>query len=780
MKKFFFFAIATLGMMVGCQKQEINNVQNPIDDSDRVAVQFNIDAPSLTVTKTKGAGPVEQWATSQTLYILGYDKDAESYESNASITDEKGNVIKTTLIPNIATTAPNGNTSGVISVKHPSGDTNAAGDSIEGEPYFYGDTRVYDFYGYYVDDAADPTDFSATATGVSIPVVIDGTQDIMVAKADAEKDIEFCTDERGRQISANNAYSAYAARRGVHPTLTFDHMLTRFNFYVVAGAESGTKVNVTKITLDSHTKADLSIAPTPGIKATSTEKTALSLSGIPAADATAGTEAGKTPYTNGTYTYVTKDLLDSDDAKIGNSIMAIAGETSHNIVLTTVFNKKSNPAGDPYKQDIKPLPITLNAYDIVTANGEPVEKFEAGYQYDVILTVYGPEEVKITAVLSEWKEGGNTVVDPDEWMEEPTDVSASLTAATATSLTYEITTPNNYVDGEAYLTDAAGKVLTEPFVPTKAKTAVVTFKNLTPDATYTFTVKVRTDANVDFKDVKAADVKIEAVASEVAILGGLYAYDKESYNQIPAYYRTKEGKSWSEYQRDYETWVAQGKPAYGEDCRFTPLPWLVVWYLPMEDEATITVNDKPVTFNIPAESQLATIALREIDGIDAFEPGETYTVKITSNGNTASVDIKIPEVEEPEEENPVVESIVKKSYVVVETEESYNQLPAAYRAAKGEWAKYQADLEASKEDPESEFHALPWLAVETTPNASATFVVSNGETHKTFNWTLGEIGLATFSADEVGVALEGDWTVTVTIGETTQTVEFTVPAPAAE
>lgn len=747
MKKFFFFAIAALGMMAGCQKQEINDVQKPVDDSDRVAVQFNIDAPSLTIAKTKGAGPVEAWAN-QDLYVLGYKRTTTSFE------------LTNALIPNVKTSAPASGKENEIDVVRPADDAVAPG-----EPYYYADGKdaVYDFYGYYVDDAAGANTLTAEATGASIALTINGTQDVMAAKADPVYDIEFCENENGRKIPSTTAYSAYAARRGVHPTLTFNHMLTRFNFHVVAGAESAKNIVVESISLDSYDDVVLTVAPVPALAkaANETAKAVFTLDGVNA-------NAPYTPYPYAAeqsvqdavkaagFEYDTADLLEDDKAKAGKSIMAVAGETSHKITLRTVLSGKQTV--------IPPLDLTLEASSIVDKDGKnTLTAFQAGYQYDVILTVYGPEEVKITAVLSDWKEGGSSVIDPDdEFVAEPTTVSAELVGATATSLTYEITTPNNYVDGEAYLTDAAGTVLTESFVPTKAKTATVTFEGLTDGTEYTFTVKVRTDATVGFDKIEAAkDVKIESTPAEVTIVGSVYAYDKDSYNQIPAYYRTMPGKSWSEYSRDYETWVANGKPA-----GFDPLPWLVVWFLPMENEATLTVNDCE-TFPIPAGKQVATIAPREIYGIDAFVPGETYTVKITSNGKTASVDIKVPEAETPEVEEPVVVNNVKKSYVVLNTKESYEQLPLAYRTKYGEWGTNGLS------------ESLPWLAIETTPGVEATFKFTREDYTKTLKWTVGEIGLCTFSgsADELDVqSLVGEWTVDVTINGKTETVTLTVPA----
>ena len=86
--------------------------------------------------------------------------------------------------------------------------------------------------------------------------------------------------------------------------------------------------------------------------------------------------------------------------------MVMSGETEHEINIETRLVNSYLPV-DSQKHTIK-------AADIKTADGSTLTKFLPGYQYDVILTIYGPEEVKITAVLSEWKEGGNTLVDPDD------------------------------------------------------------------------------------------------------------------------------------------------------------------------------------------------------------------------------------------------------------------------------------------------------------------------------------------------------------------------------
>ena len=684
MKKYFFLAIAALGMMAGCQKQEINGGQ--IDDSSKVAVKFNVDAPSLTLTK--GAGPVEEWK-SQEIYLLGYERN-------------NGFAIADALIPNIKTTAPADDRSGSIEVKHPAGSTYA------GQPYFYGN-GVYDFYGYYVNDAATG-DLSTDANGASIAIKIDGTQDIMAAKADPEWDTE------SGAVTADKAYSAYAARRNVHPTLTFQHMLTRFNFFVVAGSESGTKVKVQGISIDSYENATLNIAPENSIVVATTEqKVDLALAGIE--------DAQRTPYATADFKYNTETLIAGTDGKIGNSIMAIAGETSHTIVLET---KHADPA---ITQPIEALNITLNAADIVTKTGAKVASFEAGKQYDVILTVYGPEEVKITAVLSEWEEGGNTVLDPEaDWNVEPEAASASLAASTATSLTFDIVTPDtdSNVKAELYAEGNAEPVGVKEVVPTKAKTATVTFEGLSA-VKHTLKLYSKT-SETEYAEVEGAAV-VDVVPSAITITGAWYVHDRSTYNQLPQSYIGRPGYSWNEYVENHAV----------------EIPWLAVTVLPMDEDATITVNDKDVNFTLDAGKTLITIAKEEIADFTGFEAGKTYTVKLTTTSSSASAEIVIV--------TPAETFEVTKAYLVEDNETSYNQLPESYRIAKGSYADYTA----------GHADALPWLAVEFTKEVPVSITVKNGKTVKNFYVDSTTMGLYTFCARELGLETltPGDWTIIV-------------------
>ena len=703
MKKFFFFAIATLGMMVGCQKQEINNVQDPIDDSDRVAVQFGVNVPGVSLTKTKGKGAVDAWG-GQDLYVLGYVRGAAFNSTTA------GDV----LIDNVPVDAPASGTEGLIEVKYPTGTTYA------GEPYFYADSKIYDFYGYYVDDAAT-AEITTTATAVTIPVTIDGTQDIMAAKANPAEDII----KANASISENTAYSAYAARRGVHPTLTFQHMLTRFQFYVVAGTGSAkaAKVKVSEIAVESATAATLQVAPELSLENTTpATKTFLTLAGIDA------TTNAFTPAT---------DFVDRNNpgtAKTGSSLMVLPGETAHKMKVTTIFDASVND----YKQPITPLEFTIEAADIVdpeTGNAAGLETFQAGYQYDVIITVYGPEEVQIKAVLSEWEDGGYTEYDPDKEMEEPVQVETKVVAATANSLTIDVTAPNATGDVEVgtSTTNAPADVTNwTRVVLTKALTGTVTVQVTGTAAQYVHVREVSVDEDGEpVYKYQEADKDAESyVPGDVIVLGSAYIHDAASFYTLPEFYKNN-------YPWDANT----------EET----LPWLAVWFTPV-DTFSVEVTNGSFTFTDEFSGkglQLLTLNAKEL-GISAITAG-TWTITITSGDTEATATIVVP--------TTAPKFAVYKSYVVTDRESFDAKLPKSYQEA------YPWD--------EATQATLPWLAVEFAKTNKLEVEVTKEEFSKTFTFSnANPLSLLTLNAEELGTEIvAGEWTLTLNGVETTITVE---------
>lgn len=237
MKKIFFFA-ATVVAMAACQKEAqlpSNEFTAPAEGGDPVAVLFSSNVSAAVETKAQGG--VDAWDATQNLHIYGFQR-------------KDGGVDYTTATPfidNVVATSP----------AEGAADNQLVVLNAEGKPFYYVGNNTYDFYGFYVDDLnVNPL---KTTNGVYIPVVISGGEDVMVAKANPEVDGVALSDPR-------YAYSAYAARRGVQPTLKFEHQLVRFRFLVESGTDFETvgdaykNLIVTSLTINARNSADLYVA----------------------------------------------------------------------------------------------------------------------------------------------------------------------------------------------------------------------------------------------------------------------------------------------------------------------------------------------------------------------------------------------------------------------------------------------------------------------------------------------------------------------------------------
>ena len=114
----------------------------------------------------------------------------------------------------------------------------------DGTINYYPPKGNFDFFGYHADDAVTgAVDKTTAATSLwTVPFTINGTQDLMSTKAALTGDENTSGTQAYIMANATNHttdyYSAYAARKEVHPSLTFKHLLTRLQFSVIAGNKS--------------------------------------------------------------------------------------------------------------------------------------------------------------------------------------------------------------------------------------------------------------------------------------------------------------------------------------------------------------------------------------------------------------------------------------------------------------------------------------------------------------------------------------------------------------
>lgn len=386
MKKIFIF-LATAAMLAACAKETpqvpSNDFSAPAENGGQVAVLFNSNV--IASVQTKAQGGVDAWNGNQNLYIYGFQRVKGGIDYSA-----------TPFINNVVAVSPvEGAADNVVAVI----------DESDNKPFYYVGNYTYDFYGYYVDDLdVDPI---AEASGVRVPLVLTGGEDIMLAKADPAADVEkartngtFTGDNSWNDLYA---YSAYAARRGVQPSLVFKHQLVRFTFQITSGSEfeDDNRLTVTGLSVNARNVADLCVAgETTGLVNIQPETAALELKSL--------VDGALTDLEEYIVPNASEVITDGSNV-LGESLMVIpnpapvVGESDkYSMVLSMVQDGKSID-----------YPVDLKFSDVKgTVDGQT--QFTAGYSYRITIKVYGLEKVELSAELEPWVPGGDIEIDTDD------------------------------------------------------------------------------------------------------------------------------------------------------------------------------------------------------------------------------------------------------------------------------------------------------------------------------------------------------------------------------
>ena len=380
MKRIFTFC-AAVAMLAACAKEApktsvANGLSTPVESNEPVAVQFKSNVVATVAAKAQGS--FDNWNGNQTLYIYGFQRQGKmDYTATPLMNNETPDVNPMPAPQNVLTITKTGE----------------RGDLI---PYYYQGNNTYDFFGYYIDDLVPVPE--AKADGVYVPVVLTGGEDIMLAAADPKVDA-------GTKLSDYRyAYSAYAARRDVHPTLNFKHQLVQFNFKIESGykkynanGEELPELKVTGLTIKARNTADLCVAG----KKTGFDNIKSTLADLELRSLVDGKLVEMVEYI-----VPDREAVVSEESKvIGHSLMVIPNEASaddtYDIVLTMVYD------GETVTQEAK-----IKFSEVKDAVADQTQ-FTAGYAYEVAIKVYGLEPIEITATMDEWKAGGRVFIDTD-------------------------------------------------------------------------------------------------------------------------------------------------------------------------------------------------------------------------------------------------------------------------------------------------------------------------------------------------------------------------------
>lgn len=416
MKKMFLFALAAAGMLTACSNDDTlggNGEQNVSEQQIRLGV-------ASSKVQTRGTGTVggmtdaeNVWA-GQTLWVYMLQKGSMDLAYYKALAVGGVATPDVEVFNNKKFTAPdaaNNTKSGLAT-------------TADGTIAYYPVSGNYDFWGYRVDDAAGATPVVKTvddtgaaveanvATKRVVDITIDGSQDIMAGKAVPS------TDEVTKLGNyADNFYSAYAARKGVQPNITFNHLLTRFTFEVRAGSKATAglpaggntdAVKVTGVSVDSKTTGTLTVAYTGATKEAAElltftgDASALTLKQRDAA--LADNNAPLVALEPVSLTWTDDAATIGDVIKVGEALLVAPGETEYPLTISLSQDVLEQLTG---------AKVTKPLEQKATIKMDGVKAFEPGKSYKVTITVYGLQEIEVTATLVPWADGGSIDIDDD-------------------------------------------------------------------------------------------------------------------------------------------------------------------------------------------------------------------------------------------------------------------------------------------------------------------------------------------------------------------------------
>lgn len=417
MKKMFFFALAAAGMLTACSNEDTlggNGEQNVSEQQIRLGV-------ASSKVQTRGTGTVggmddaeNVWA-GQTLWVYMLQKGSMELAYYKSPAVGAVAAAETEVFNNKKFNAPN------AADNTKSGLATTADKTIA----YYPVSGNYDFWGYRVDDAVaggTPVVKTVDDTGTEVEanvatkrvvdIEIDGSQDIMAGKAAPSADE---VTKLGNY--AENFYSAYAARKGVQPNITFNHLLTRFTFEVRAGSKATAglpaggnteAVKVTGVSVDSKTTGTLTVAYTGAAKEAADLLTftgdASPLKLQQRSTAAADNNEPLVALEPVSLTWTDDAATMGDVLKVGEALLVAPGETEYPLTISLsqdVLQKEGEAK------------VTMPLEQKATIKMDGTKTFAPGKSYKVTITVYGLEDIRVTATLVPWADGGSIDIDDD-------------------------------------------------------------------------------------------------------------------------------------------------------------------------------------------------------------------------------------------------------------------------------------------------------------------------------------------------------------------------------
>lgn len=491
MKKLFFYAVAAAGLLTACSSNDDvvatgTGGENP--DSPQ-AIKIGVSSVAAQVG-TRGTGTVGGVYNGEEVITpnnwAGQKVNVYMFEKNSLTLATDGT---NPLYKNAVLTTPTTGSTGEADYHNPN-------DDSETLYKYYPPTGTFDFWGYRLDGAEQTNKVVESENAYTIDFTIEGSQDVMRAKA-TNNEVKDANGTVVETVSDDIVYSAKAARKGLHPDLEFEHLLTRFTFNIIGGTpdacpitkndgsiDGTSAVKIESIELTSKTNGTLTIAHTGDVEnyitwkhnenetATDGSTTGVNLS--KGKDEDGNTIAEFYPYLklqqrslkevekeeawnetdekpNEGYTYTSKtddegttvikyyklDEFDenapledfsgaipdvceygktsSNPKSIGEALLVSPNESLHKLrirvsqkVLKHAVEDPATATEDDYEIKKNTMELDLLAENVMlneTTNAD-LKVFAPATSYNVNITVFSFERVKVNTTLKPWQDGG--------------------------------------------------------------------------------------------------------------------------------------------------------------------------------------------------------------------------------------------------------------------------------------------------------------------------------------------------------------------------------------
>ena len=409
----FFVSALAVGLLASCSNDEVvqptSEGNGNVAENGLVPVKLAMKQPMNVVTRGMGMGTIgglegdeanNVWR-GETLYFNMYMKtnanDEAVLEHSAWMNLQDG-VDEATPVENFANEP--------IQVFSNTERGDSAFIECEGK-YYPQDKSRHEFFAYHIDDAAtnqiesrpvindEVDELGQPVLRKSVDFQIDGSQDLMVGQA--------------LNDWSESTYSQNSARAGVVPSITMQHLLTRFTFEVVAGDETAEGLEVRKISLLSHDTGRMLIAWHPDaapiddlqkiIWDEEAEPVELDLKEREVIEGEPQYLQPLKEMTPVTLGWNAELDVPADTIPVGEALMVEPGEPEYTVYVVTK-QMMDDGTENIYRSEGK---IRISAGDA-----------RPGTSYKVTVKLYGLAKIELSTTLTAWAEGEDITVDTAE------------------------------------------------------------------------------------------------------------------------------------------------------------------------------------------------------------------------------------------------------------------------------------------------------------------------------------------------------------------------------